>query len=330
MSSALQRKVRSRCFSAWPCRAVALSACGPRSGAVRRGRRRPPQSRRAVQHAVGGGRRRRLGEPRPAAACGLGHSSPVAISRARPHGRGSQDPGASDRRRGTVARPHPDVPRAPTSRAPSHLDVAAPPSPDRIVIDPSVRSGRPSVRGTRISVGDVLSYLAAGMREDAILTDLPQLAREDTRAGLAFAAERARSTWARRAGGTATTPSRDRRIARRGGARAVSRSRSARRFRSTVRGRSCRHRSSFGSLPAPGRFAGRLGANARSVGAPELTAWPPLTRVGFPSGAVVVVSGPMSAPHQRRLRGWRGRPRGTRCRRPRGVLNRTSPCLGTP
>lgn len=70
--------------------------------------------------------------------------------------------------------------------------MAAPSSDTRIVIDPGVRFGQPSVRGTRISVGDVLSYLAAGMSEDAILADFPQLAREDIRACLAFAAERER------------------------------------------------------------------------------------------------------------------------------------------
>lgn len=63
---------------------------------------------------------------------------------------------------------------------------------DRIVIDPDVRFGKPSVRGTRITVGDVLSYLAAGMSEDEILADFPQLSREDLRACLAFAAERER------------------------------------------------------------------------------------------------------------------------------------------
>jgi len=62
----------------------------------------------------------------------------------------------------------------------------------RIVIDPEVRFGKPCVRGTRITVGDVLSYLAAGMSEDQILADFPQLAREDIRACLAFAADRER------------------------------------------------------------------------------------------------------------------------------------------
>jgi uncharacterized protein (DUF433 family) len=62
----------------------------------------------------------------------------------------------------------------------------------RIVIDPEIRFGKPCVRGTRITVGDVLSYLASGMCEDQILTDFPQLTREDIRACLAFAAERER------------------------------------------------------------------------------------------------------------------------------------------
>ena len=63
---------------------------------------------------------------------------------------------------------------------------------DRIVVDPEVRFGKPTVRGTRITVGDVLSYLASGMTEDEILADFAQLSREDLRACLAFAAERER------------------------------------------------------------------------------------------------------------------------------------------
>ena len=50
---------------------------------------------------------------------------------------------------------------------------------DRIIVDPQVRFGKPTVRGTRITVGDVLSYLAGGMSEDDILADFPQLKRED-------------------------------------------------------------------------------------------------------------------------------------------------------
>lgn len=63
---------------------------------------------------------------------------------------------------------------------------------DRIIIDPNVRFGKPVIRGTRITVGDVLSYLAGGMSEDEILADFPQLSRDDIRACLAFAAERER------------------------------------------------------------------------------------------------------------------------------------------
>ncbi len=62
----------------------------------------------------------------------------------------------------------------------------------RIVLDPAVRFGKPSVRGTRITVGDVLSYLASGMSEQDIMADFPQLSRDDIRACLAFAAERER------------------------------------------------------------------------------------------------------------------------------------------
>ena len=63
---------------------------------------------------------------------------------------------------------------------------------DRIVIDSEIRFGKPSVRGTRITVGDVLSYLASGMTEQQVLADFPQLTSADIRACLAFAAERER------------------------------------------------------------------------------------------------------------------------------------------
>lgn len=63
---------------------------------------------------------------------------------------------------------------------------------DRIIIDPEIRFGKPCVRGTRITVGDVLSYLASGMSEQQLLADFPQLTNEDIRACLAFAAERER------------------------------------------------------------------------------------------------------------------------------------------
>jgi uncharacterized protein (DUF433 family) len=66
---------------------------------------------------------------------------------------------------------------------------------DRITLDPQIRFGKPIVRGTRITVGDVLSYLASGMSEAEILEDFPSLTREDIRACLAYAAERERILW---------------------------------------------------------------------------------------------------------------------------------------
>lgn len=62
----------------------------------------------------------------------------------------------------------------------------------RISVNPAVRSGKPCVKGTRITVYDVLEYLAGGMAEDDILRDFPDLEREDIRAVLAFAAARER------------------------------------------------------------------------------------------------------------------------------------------
>jgi uncharacterized protein (DUF433 family) len=59
---------------------------------------------------------------------------------------------------------------------------------DRIVRDPEVRSGKPCIRGTRITVYDVLEYLAGGMSEAEILGDFPDLARDDIRACLAYEA----------------------------------------------------------------------------------------------------------------------------------------------
>jgi len=61
-----------------------------------------------------------------------------------------------------------------------------------ISVTPGVRSGRPCVRGTRITVQDVLEYLAAGMTEAQILADFPSLTSESIRAVLAFAAARER------------------------------------------------------------------------------------------------------------------------------------------
>ena len=63
---------------------------------------------------------------------------------------------------------------------------------DRITIDPGKRGGKPCIRALRITVYDVLDYLAGGMSEDDILGDFPDLEREDIRAALAFAADRER------------------------------------------------------------------------------------------------------------------------------------------
>ena len=63
----------------------------------------------------------------------------------------------------------------------------------RITIEPGKRGGRPCIRGMRITVYDVLSYLAAGMSVDQILDDFPYLVAEDIQACFAFAAERERS-----------------------------------------------------------------------------------------------------------------------------------------
>jgi uncharacterized protein (DUF433 family) len=57
----------------------------------------------------------------------------------------------------------------------------------RIAIDPEIGFGKPCVRGTRITVGDVLSYLASGMSEGPDLADFPQLTRDDIWACLASA-----------------------------------------------------------------------------------------------------------------------------------------------
>ncbi len=63
---------------------------------------------------------------------------------------------------------------------------------DRITIDPEVRFGKPCVRGTRITVGEVLGFLAAGGTEIELIEDFPQLSRDDVLACLGFAAERER------------------------------------------------------------------------------------------------------------------------------------------
>jgi len=61
-----------------------------------------------------------------------------------------------------------------------------------ITIEPGKRSGKPCIRGMRITVTDVLEYLAGGMSIPEILADFPELTEEDIRACLAFAADRER------------------------------------------------------------------------------------------------------------------------------------------
>lgn len=63
---------------------------------------------------------------------------------------------------------------------------------DLIWIDPGRRSGQPCIKGTRITVQDVLEYLAGGMTEAEIVSDFPDLSRESIRACLAYAADRER------------------------------------------------------------------------------------------------------------------------------------------
>jgi uncharacterized protein (DUF433 family) len=63
---------------------------------------------------------------------------------------------------------------------------------ERIVIEPGKRGGKPTVRGLRITVYDVLDYLASGMTEAQILSDFPALTSEDIKACIAFAADRER------------------------------------------------------------------------------------------------------------------------------------------
>lgn len=61
-----------------------------------------------------------------------------------------------------------------------------------ITIEPGKMGGKPCIRGMRITVYDLLDYLASGMTEDEILEDFSYLTRDDIRACLAFAADRER------------------------------------------------------------------------------------------------------------------------------------------
>jgi uncharacterized protein (DUF433 family) len=62
----------------------------------------------------------------------------------------------------------------------------------RISVDPEIRFGKPCVKGTQLTVGEVLGYLASGATEAELLAEFPQLTHEDVLECLAFAAERER------------------------------------------------------------------------------------------------------------------------------------------
>lgn len=63
---------------------------------------------------------------------------------------------------------------------------------DLITIEPGKRGGRPTVRGMRIAVADVLGWLANGMTAQQIIAEYPELTEDDIRACLAYAADRER------------------------------------------------------------------------------------------------------------------------------------------
>ncbi len=65
---------------------------------------------------------------------------------------------------------------------------------DIITLEPGKRGGKPCIRGMRITVYDVLEYLASGMSQDEILEDFPYLTKTDILACLWFAAQRERLT----------------------------------------------------------------------------------------------------------------------------------------
>ena len=61
---------------------------------------------------------------------------------------------------------------------------------EHIVINPAIRSGNPCVKGTRITVYDILEYFASGMTQEEILEDFDYLTKEDIQACFAYAADR--------------------------------------------------------------------------------------------------------------------------------------------
>ena len=66
---------------------------------------------------------------------------------------------------------------------------------DLITIEPGKHGGRACIRGMRMTVSDVLSYLAAGMTQQELLDDFPYLTEEDIQASLNYAANREHQTW---------------------------------------------------------------------------------------------------------------------------------------
>lgn len=70
---------------------------------------------------------------------------------------------------------------------------------ERITIEADKRGGKPCLRGLRITVYDILDYLAGGMTPEEILEDFPELEREDIQASLTFAADRERRLYSRSA-----------------------------------------------------------------------------------------------------------------------------------
>jgi uncharacterized protein (DUF433 family) len=61
---------------------------------------------------------------------------------------------------------------------------------ERITIDSQVRFGRPTIKGKRISVYDILGWFASGMNQQEILEDFPELTKDDLQAALSYAADR--------------------------------------------------------------------------------------------------------------------------------------------
>ena len=60
----------------------------------------------------------------------------------------------------------------------------------RITLEPGKRGGKPCIRGMRITVGDILGYMASGMSNEEILEDFPYLEKDDILASLSYAAHR--------------------------------------------------------------------------------------------------------------------------------------------